>query len=313
WSDQQNARDSGADYMRIWRSSESKDWSSSTLASEGGFGDIEQVQKGLSYQGDIHWNTLRTGPVSHRLQTGIALDYQHVHFERTSPHYSNALNKTASTDWCAPNDPWCSVGDTINGWPGQYMTQYSMLEAGEVEFSTRQWAHYLQDDMQYKRLSLRPGGRIDSDNYMDQTTVSPRFAAELDVLGNGNTLVTAGANRYYGRNFYTYRLRESLEQMEVSYSREDQDAPWIAGERSPAGSRFSQLDIPYNDELSLALSHIRWSTRFTLKYVERKARDQVSRAWGSQIGQPSEDPDQLKSNYYTYYNGGQSDSEIWSL
>src|SRR5690606_21368878 len=203
WSDQQNARDSGADYMRIWRSSESKDWSSSTLASEGGFGDIEQVQKGLSYQGDIHWNTLRTGPVSHRLHTGIALDYQHVHFERTSPHYSNALNKTASTDWCAPNDPWCSVGDTINGWPGQYMTQYSMLEAGEVEFSTRQWALYLQDDMQYKRLSLRPGVRIDSDNYMDQTTVSPRFAAELDVLGNGNTLVTAGANRYYGRNFYT--------------------------------------------------------------------------------------------------------------
>ncbi|WP_193075036.1 TonB-dependent receptor plug domain-containing protein [Pseudomonas sp. FME51] len=313
WSDQQNARDSGADYMRIWRSSESKNWSGSILASEGGFGDIEQVQKGLSYQVDMHWNTLRTGPVSHQLQTGIALDHQRVHFERTSPHYSNALNKTAPTDWCAPNDPWCSVGDTVNGWPGQYMTEYSMLEAGEVEFSTRQWAVYLQDDIQYKRLSLRPGVRVDSDNYMDQTTISPRFAAELDVRGNGNTLVTLGANRYYGRNLYTYRLRESLEQMEISYNREDQNAPWIAGERSPAGSKFSQLDIPYNDELSLAFSHIRWSTRFTLKYVERKARDQVSRAWGSQIGQPSEDPDQLKSNYYTYYNGGQSDSEIWSL
>ena len=193
------------------------------------------------------------------------------------------------------------------------MTQYSLLEAGEVEFSTRQWALYLEDDMRYRRLSLRPGIRVDSDNYMDQTTISPRFAAELDVLGNGSTLVTAGANRYYGRNLYTYRLRESLEQMQVSYSREDQNAPWVAGERAPAGSKFSQLDIPYNDEVSLALSHIRWGTRFTLKYVERKARDQVSRAWGSQIGQPSEAPDQLKPNYYTYYNGGQSDSEIWSL
>ena len=313
WSDQETYRDSDADYMRIWRRSESQNWSSLPSASEGGFGDIEQTQKNINYQGDIHWNILHTGPVSHRLQTGIALERNTVHFKRLSSYYSNGLRDTAATDWCAPGDPWCAVGETVNGWPGQYMTGYSMLEAGTVEFTTNSWALYLQDDMQYQRLSLRPGVRIDSDDYMDQTTISPRFAAELDVLGNGGTLITAGANRYYGRNLYTYRLRESLEQMEVSYSREDQNAPWLIGERAPAGSKFNQLDIPYNDELSLALSHIRWGTRFTLKYVERKARDQVSRAWGSQIGQPTDDPDQLKSNYYTYYNGGQSDSEIWSL
>lgn len=313
WSDQHNARDSEADYMRIWRPSTSKNWSSSNVASEGGMGDIEQSQRGLAYQADIHWHPMQTGPISHRLHTGIALKHDAVGFERRAPYFSNSLASLKPTDYCAANDPWCAVGETINGWPGQYMTQYSLLEAGEVEFSTRQWALYLEDDMRYRRLSLRPGIRVDSDNYMDQTTISPRFAAELDVLGNGSTLVTAGANRYYGRNLYTYRLRESLEQMQVSYSREDQNAPWVAGERAPAGSKFSQLDIPYNDEVSLALSHIRWGTRFTLKYVERKARDQVSRAWGSQIGQPSEAPDQLKPNYYTYYNGGQSDSEIWSL
>ena len=313
WSDLENSRDSAANYMRVWRRSDSNDWSSTVVASEGGFGDIEQGQKSISYQGDIHWNALQTGPVSHHLQTGVALEKSNVHFKRLQPYYSNSLQNLASTDWCAPGDPWCSIGNTSNGWPGQYVSSYNLLEAGGVDFSTTQWAFYLQDEMQYKRLSLRPGVRIDSDNYMDQTTVSPRLAAVLDVLGDGETLVTAGANRYYGRNLYTYRLRESLEQMEVSYSREDQSSPWVAGARSPAGSKFSQLDIPYNDELSLALSHLRWDTLFTLKYVERKARDQVSRAWGSQIGQPSEDTDTLKSNYYTYYNGGQSDSQIWSL
>ena len=58
---------------------------------------------------------------------------------------------------------------------------------------------------------------------------------------------------------------------------------------------------------------MQWDTEFAVKYVNRKGREQVSRAWGSQIGAPTDDPTTLAANYYTYYNGGQSEADIYTL
>ena len=65
--------------------------------------------------------------------------------------------------------------------------------------------------------------------------------------------------------------------------------------------------------MTLGLSHVQWDTEFAVKYVKRMGREQVSRAWGSQIGEPSADTSTLAANYYTYYNGGKSDADIYTL
>jgi hypothetical protein len=317
WSRLENSRDSETNYMRTWRWSESKDWNLrkniNSTSSEGSHGDLEQQQETLAYKLKIDWNSFPSFGVEHSVQTGLELSRSTSYYERVAEYASNALTGTASTTWCDSNDPWCALGVTANDWPGQYINKYTLIEAGKIEFDTTAWAVFLQDEMRYKRLTLRPGVRVDADDYMDQTTIAPRFAADLDVFGDDQTHITAGANRYYGRNLAAYRLRDGVAAMQINYSRPTQTSPWVEGARVANNVKFDQLDIPYDDELVLGFSHIQWDTEFAFKYVNRKGRDQISQDWGSQIGQPSTDTSTLAANYSTFYNGGKSDSDVYTL
>lgn len=309
WSELNTSRYSDSDYMVLWRTSTSKDWSTSAFATEGGFGDIEETQKTLAYKLKADWNSVQWLGIDHALQTGLELSQSSASYERNKPYSSYSV---ASTDTCVGNDPYCSIGQTANGWAGQYANKMTLTQ-GKVAFDTRSWALYLQDEMRYKRLTVRPGVRIDGDNYMNQTTVAPRLAIELDVFGDNKTRITGGANRYYGRNLYAYRLRDGIAAMGTEYSRASQTSDWVMGKQNANDSKFNQLKVPYDDELTLGLSHVQWDTEFAVKYVKRMGREQVSRAWGAQIGQPSEDTGALAANYYTYYNGGKSDADIYTL
>ena len=309
WSQLNTARYSESDYMILWRTSETKDWSSTAFATEGGFGNIEETQKTLAYKLKADWNSFNWLGVDHTLQTGLELSQNSATYERAQPYSSFGVAKTQS---CQNNDRWCSMGTTLNGWAGQYANTMTLTE-GKIAFDTRSWALYLQDEMRYKRLTVRPGVRVDGDDYMNQITVAPRLAIELDVFGDSKTRITAGANRYYGRNLYAYRLRDGVAAMSTEYTRANQTAEWVKGDRTPNDSKFQQLNVPYDDELTLGLSHVQWNTEFAVKYVNRKGRQQISRAWGSQIGAPSEDTSTFAANYYTYYNGGKSDADIYTL
>ena len=310
WSELNTSRYSDSDYMIFWRTSTSKNWSNSGAATEGGFGDLEETQKTLAYKLKADWNSFSWMGVNHSLQTGLELSQNSASYERNKPYNSYTVAKTST---CLNNDPYCSMGPTLaNGWDGQYANRKTVTQ-GNTRFDTRTWALYLQDEMRYKRLTVRPGVRIDGDDYMSQTTVAPRLAIELDVFGDSKTRITGGANRYYGRNLYTYRLRDGVAAMSTEYTRASQTSDWVLNKQVANDSKFNQLKVPYDDELTLGLSHVQWNTEFAVKYVKRMGRDQVSRAWGEQIGEPSEDTGTLAANYYTYYNGGKSDADIYTL
>ena len=309
WSQMNTSRTSDSDYMVFWRTSTTKDWTNALTATEGGFGDIDEAQKTLAYKLKADWNSVNWLGVDHAVQTGLELTQNTVMYERATPYTSYSVAKATS---CPANDPLCSMGMTVNGWEGQYANKKTVTQ-GKTSFDTRSWALYIQDEMRYKRLTVRPGVRIDGDDYMKQVTLAPRFAVELDVFGNGQTRLTAGANRYYGRNLYAYKLRDGVAAMNTEYTRPNPSADWVMSKRTPNDSKFNQLKVPYDDELTLGLSHVQWDTEFAVKYVNRKGREQVSRAWGSQIGAPTDDPTTLTANYYTYYNGGQSEADIYTL
>lgn len=312
WSRLENSRSSDADYLIAWRPSTTKSWSNGVAASEGGFGDIEQVQENFGYKLKADWNAFHAFGVEHSLQSGLELASSSTDYDRSKPYTSYGIAGMTSTATCVGNDPLCSVGKTSNGWAGQY-AKSKVVTAGKVELETRSWAVFLQDEMRWGRLKVRPGVRVDSDDYMDKTTIAPRLAAELDVFGDGQTRITGGANRYYGRNLSAYRLRDGVAALQSNYSRANQSAPWVFTSQVANGARFNQLDVPYDDELTLGLSQIQWDTEFALKYVKRFGRDQISRAWGAHIGQPSNNTSTLAANYFTYYNGGESESDTWTL
>ncbi|MHC8286125.1 secretin and TonB N-terminal domain-containing protein [Pseudomonas sp. XS1P51] len=312
WSQLENSRSSESDYLIAWRSSTTKNWSGSTTASEGGMGDIEQEQKSLGYKLKADWNSFRTYGLEHSLQTGLELSQSSTFYDRSTPYTSYSVAGMAQTSTCVGSDPLCSVGRTVNGWNGQYAKTKTVTQ-GKIGFDTQSWAVFLQDDMRWGRLKVRPGVRVDADDYMNKTTVAPRLAVELDVFGDGQTRLIGGANRYYGRNLSAYRLRDGVAALQSNYSRASQTSNWVYSGRVANGAKFNELEIPYDDELTLGLTHIQWNTEFALKYVNRKGRDQISRAWGSQIGQPSTNTKELASNYFTYYNGGESESDIYTL
>lgn len=314
WSRLENSRSSESDYMVIWSKSTSKDWGSGTALGstsvEGGYGDIEQQQNSLGYKLKADWNSFQAFGLEHSLQSGLELASSSTFYDRSKPY--TAYTTMTSTATCVGNDPLCSIGTTVRNWPGQYASGKTVTE-GKIEFDTRSWALFLQDEMRWGRLKVRPGVRVDSDDYMDKTTIAPRLALELDVFGDGQTRLTAGANRYYGRNLSAYRLRDGVASLQKNYKRASQTADWVYTSQVANGAKFNQLDIPYDDELTLGLSQIQWNTEFAVKYVKRKGRDQISRAWGNQIGQPSTNTQELAANYYTYYNGGKSESDTYTL
>lgn len=316
WSSLENSRDSAKNYYKGWRWSETKNWSSATpttqLSSEGSYGDIEQRQSGYSYKLNADWNAFHLLGVQHQLQSGFELAQQNVYYQRLETfRYGSLVN---STNACIESD-WCSIGLTP-AYPtaaGQAFRRLNTYDAGKIEFDTRSWALYLQNEMSAGRLSVRPGVRLDGDDYMDKRTLAPRLAVEYDLFGDGHTLLIAGANRYYGRNMHSYRLSDGRNTLFSYQTRTSGATAWSAPIRTINNTRFNQLDIPYDDELTLGIEQTWLDTRFALKYVQRQGRDQIIRTQGRYLGQPSGDPTQLSNTYYTYANEGESDTQVVTL
>lgn len=318
WSRMELSRDSEYDDWYTWRKSSSKGWGVGTIAGgnslEGGYGDIEQAQETLQYKLKGDWQAFSALGAEHLLQTGLELSQQDVRYERLTE--SSVYVSPKSTSTCTTSgsvvDNACALGSTVNGWPGQYLSSRTRYTTGEFEFTTTEWALYLQDEMRIGQLSLRPGLRLDGDDYMDQTTLAPRLAANYDLFGDQRTRLSAGVNRYYGRNITSWQLQDGRNRLRFTDTRSSLNSPWTTTANATNLVKFNQLDIPYDDEWTLGLTQQLAGLEYGLKYVKRKSREQIVRVSGSAIGQPSSDPT-LSSSYTTYTNDGRSETDIYTL
>lgn len=317
WSKLDQSRDSDYDDYYAWRRSTSKSWGTSAASSlEGGYGDVEQEQNTWQYRINADWKSFSLLDSEHRLQTGVELSSQYVRYERLTENstYTTPASTATCTNAGGVTVDACAMGTTETGsWPGQIMTRRTRFTTGDFDFTTTQWAAWLQDTIEIGRWNLRPGVRVDSDNYMNKTTWAPRFALQYDLFADRSTVFNAGANRYYGRNITSWRLREGRNRLRYnSEQRNTVNSTWTVGTQATNLVKFNELDIPYDDELMLGIEQ-RWQNlKFDLKYVKRKGRDQVVEVTGTIIGQPSTDPT-LSNTYTTFTNAGKSDAEIVSL
>lgn len=325
WSRLEQSRDSDYDHWYAWRKSTSKNWGAGTTSTstsgEGGYGDVDQRQDTWAYRLNADWNPFSLLASTHRLQSGFEISRQDVRYERLTESSTYIISTAAGlnpwTNTCTTAsgtiDELCALGTTINGQPGQYFNQRTRYGTGEFAFTTTQWAAWLQDDITLGRLNLRPGVRVDSDDYMNKTTFSPRLAAQYDVFANRGTVLSAGANRYYGRNISSWRLRDGLDRLRYNTERRTSiDTDWSVGTQALNSVKFNELDIPYDDELMFGASQRISKLKFDLKYVRRWGRDQIIQVSGTAIGQPSTDPT-LSNSYTTYTNGGKSDTDVVTL
>jgi len=291
----ENSRDSDRDDWNNWRKTADKDWGIGTISTEGGYGDIEQSQDAFDYKLVADWNRLDLFGSQHLLQTGFEFRHLKYDYERLSTSTVNVYSLLGSRT-CAsiPGQGLCDED------LGQYVGTLTRYDQGEVRFSLNSWAAFLQDEIRFGNLMLRPGARLDSDDYMDKHTLAPRFALEWDVFGERSTRFSAGLNRYYGRNSAGWRLQQGRSALEHTYLRNAGNGfTWV--ERAQGDDTlFSKLDIPHDDELTFGLTQRLDDLELGVKWVKRRGRDQVM-----EVEQANGD--------YRYTNDGQSNTEVLTL
>lgn len=298
----------------FWYYSDEKNWGNPTgntaRSGEGSFGNLDQRQRGLDYTLKGQWQTFDFAGTSHAFTTGFELSQKHAEWEREATGQGVSGFSRDDETRCAGDDPWCSVSPLLNGKSRQWANLRTQYNAGKLDLTENAYAVFIDDQMQIGKLSLRPGVRFEGDDYMQQKTLSPRFAGDYDFFGDRSTVLVFGANRYYGRNLFKYRLADGRQGFNTTYTRSSQTSEWV-GRQTLNTNRFSDMNIPYDDELMLGLEQ-RWlNTDFRLKYVHRKGKDQVVRSSSRVLGL---DPlEGYQAIYYTYVNAGASESDNLSL
>jgi len=310
--DSSRRSDSGLNYWKTWQRSEAFAWGVGANSFEGNWGSIDQATRNLAYKLSADRAGLALGATTHHLQWGLEYRDRKAYYHRIADHYSY-INTRPTTSCIGPDGvedtEACSLSPVFATGRGQFMTRLTVWSAGEFEVKVREMAAFVQDAVQFGRWNLRAGLRFDHDNMMDKNTIAPRLALSWDVLGNQKTLLTTGANRYYGRNFFGYKLREGRERLQTVYLRSSVAQGWGPPDRALAANRFETLNIPYADEWLLGVARHWAGLDLNAKYVRREGRDELLR---EQIVS-NDDSGFYKDRVYRYVNKGRSRSQTYSI
>lgn len=318
YSKLESSRDAEKEYWIQWMPSKKRPWGK-TNSYEGGFGDFVQEQETFSYNAALDFAPIEFVNIEHNFGAGFEFKHSKGSFEIPNGFYAVTATKLLKPgEKCAPNDPWCSMDAGVGG-KNHYQTIWSKYNKGKIDAKVNQFSLWLEDEMKIGNLSLRPGLRFDSDDYMNKDTLAPRFSSKYDIFGDDSSNVTLGLNRYYGRSAFAYALKDGKNKLQSRWIRKDKTkySQWI--EDTAWNSRnqksdylFRELKIPYNDELALGFNQKFSNFYLALKYVKRNAKDQVTLGRASKEG-VTPDGSKYKTDVKVYANNGRSKTDVYTL
>ncbi|MCL7931387.1 TonB-dependent receptor [Halomonas llamarensis] len=269
------------------------DWEQRRTYDSGGPGDLISRQENISARQAFSWHPIVLGELEQRFRAGAEVTRTEAEYERREPFFRNGFIMTEGMG----GEPNLMGGQVEAFFAGRHRTQFT------------QSAVFAENNLNYGRWNIRPGVRLDRDDFVEETNFSPRFVASLDVFGDQHTRVTAGANRYYGRSMLTYALYEAQNAgLHLCYWGCTPNS--MENEWNPARDYEGMADLstPYSDERSLSVSQLWGPTSWDLSYVQRDNHDEVR----SRPKYPGTDNPQ-EARIRTFDNGGRSEHESVSL
>ncbi|QEW08226.1 secretin and TonB N-terminal domain-containing protein [Nitrincola iocasae] len=230
----------------------------------GGYGDLESEQRTLT-------STLKLStPLTDALTFDYGGELRWLNFRQ------NRLNDFTyneyTLDFTQPLPPQTGLGSWSPS--DQYHVREVIYQAGEIKFNNLNAAAFTELNGDHQRFFWHTGLRLERDDWLGNTNLAPRLSAGIYLDDAKRYRITAGANRYYGKSFMAYRLRElerdrilirSRTSPTAEYQSVDANRDWF----------YQDLDTPYDDELNLGISGPLMSGEAGLMLVERKGERQV--------------------------------------
>ncbi len=225
----------------------------------GGLGDLRTEQDNVTTKAVARFLPSEGFGITHRPTLGMESTHTKGRYIRDKSHYHTSEDYVSYAEW---------------GFEDPVVNKHRFLP-GTASVSYNNYSLFADDNIEIGRLTLRPGVRVDRDDFVRQTNIAPRLAATYDLFGNKETLLIAGANRYYGRSMLTYALYGAQNAgLEKCYmcGFMGMDPTW---DKTNDYEGLDSLKTPYNDEISLGLQQEILSTTWRLTYVHREGYDEV--------------------------------------
>lgn len=313
----ENSRDS-LNYNKEWIKTKSKPWGpinesgGKEYSKEGGSGNIEKTQSAISYNLGLNSQEYKTGLFNHKFKTGFDFDFKRANYNRKdNTYYYNEATLNTNIN-CVLNTNDCVEGE-------QYFKERRIYQKENVNADIFSSDFYLEDKITYKNFELSPGLRVDYNNYLKNLDLSYRLNGSIKLFKNNKTVIYGGLNRYYGKSFLGYKLREARLPHYDQYRSSYKNIPNEWGTSADKDNQkyiFSNLKTPYTDERVIGLRQDIdiVKLRTNLKYVHRNAKNKFSQHLGDY--KVFTMPDGVLKGYYRpkyFGNAGYSISEIVSL
>lgn len=293
-----NDRETAQDYYT--RPSQGEDWCLIGTCYEGGMGPINQRQKDTNLNGT--WSQPFWGG-----DLRLGFDFSNVDAEKVrlgDSHVYSVPTYHAATVCAVAMDRACVAGRYA-------LATMVVYPAYDAQVSLQSYALWGELNRMLGEYDVRLGLRYDHETFLGDHNFSPRFSVARSLPWGFNA--TLGLNRYHGRSYLGYAMREKLSHTET-WTR---TATVLNGQRIwsdnwrqtrdtlPTQYSGQGLDTPYSDEATLAFTGQVLGGDLRLRGIYRESKKQFSRSLVERVvhddlGVPR------NVNSYKMENGGES-------
>jgi hypothetical protein len=194
------------------------------------------------------------GGFNHNFKLGV--DYQYLKSQASYAYPDNAVY----------------YDETFDYQTRQFTPSYrDLFEPPQVSTSKGNiWGFYLLDKMDFGRLFLNVGFRVDKQTgtsdigrtTFDKTVFSPRLSAKFDVTGNGNTLLMANYGRFYQSIIQSYADGFAGVPQQTNYTEEVYDpatGQYVFDSRNEQGGNNAPINTglkpSYSEDYTVGIEH----------------------------------------------------------
>lgn len=222
----------------------------------GGLGNASLDQRQYTAKTRLDLDVIATGAVRHKMYVGADLQSIDASFERDADvnfyTYRRLLNGT------------------------QNLYTHHTYRAGTVDVGYNSIGLYASDTMQLGNWAWTIAARVDRENFLKNTNVSPWTRLDWDVWGNDQTKLGIGWSRYFGMDMLGYALEQGKDKL---LYRHITSGVAVNNSGTVVSRSFDGLKTPHSDEWALNwIQKLTPSLEANFSYVNRASRDELSQS-----------------------------------